>query len=112
MAQICNIFILCILSISLNNLIATQHDQTRQKRAINTVQEYLESINSLRFKKQEILKELQAEALNNPQNSIKIKIWIKKKLNSIGSDVACSPKAHIWSDVDLYSYNTYPIESS
>lgn len=83
------------------------------KRSVETYFEYLESINSLKFKKKDIDSELVSSGLENPgQNSIKIKVWIKKRSHSEEMNVGCSPEAILWSDSDLYLNNQNPVQIS
>jgi hypothetical protein len=79
----------------------------------NSVEEYLVSIKSLRFKKEEIHKEIKTEASKDFQNLLAIKIWLKIKRPSLpNNQVACTPIASIWVDNESYLYNSNPMQLS
>jgi hypothetical protein len=99
-----------VLMLQQSSVINCQQNH-RHKRAIKTYSEYLESIKSLLFKNSDINSEMIAFGLaKSRQNSIKIKAWIKKRSHLIQNNIACSPKALLWTDDDFYSNNIRPVE--
>ena len=82
----------------------------RQKRALNTFSEYLESIKSLHVKKDRIFSDMVTSGLDDSQNSIRIKAWINKRSYSLDNNVGCSPQALLWMDDEFYSNNMSPIQ--
>lgn len=83
------------------------------KNSCSSLDEYLVSIKSLRFKNEEMQMEIKKEALKDPQNLLAIKIWLKKKRPGLpNNQVACAPVASIWTDTEVFSYNAFPIQLS
>lgn len=100
------------ISVYLLSITVVISHETRQKRAVNNLGEYIQSIKSLKHKRKVVLNFIEQVADTNPENFIHTKIWIKKRSHDLSENVGCAPAAKIWTDVDINSFESYPTESS
>ena len=67
----------------------------------NKLESYLESINSLRFKKSSVLDHMKHLASMKDENAVYLQVWMKKQSGQLKSNVGCELKVQITTDINL-----------
>ena len=69
--------------------------------ATNALESYLESINSLRFKKASVLEHMKTLASMRDENAVHLQVWMKKQSGQLKSNVGCELKLQLTTDINL-----------